>query len=205
MNIVEEDNTKTVNFLLNNLNFGDIYNDIVNDVFNNYKMIFQENIYKKIVALKFDFSQYIDKPLTDLLTENPNGKVLINNAHYSVNPNFFVIINIAAFESLAKTLNAKVISARTQLKEGNVEDSVRNSAYTFKNQLLKLLKKELKNHYDFKRVNRKGAYPEFYYDSKEEYIYSCINSGLLNAIILTIKNTTIYSDYEEINRQKIIL
>ena len=199
MNYLESKSTKFVDYSQFDLNFSELYYNIVNNVYNNFQIIFQPNIENKIKSANLDFSAYKNANLEDFLLEDEQGKILIDNKYYRVNQNLFIILNIAVYEYLTKILNSKTTILRAKLKENYSGEELLNMASTLKNSILKSLKDELKKHYNFKRVQN-GAFSEFYYDSKEEYIKSCINSSILNNIFLMFKSSNIYKDYEEINK-----
>ena len=188
-----------IDYQLANIDFLAVYNSIVENVEKNFNIIFSPKIKSRIEELDFDFSAFHNAQLTDFIYLDPNGRILISNDYYSANPDLFKVINIATYEIIINLVKVNISS----FKDGQNQSASLNDIYEFSNQFkigfMSLLKKELKKHYNLKRVETEKPYMEFYYDSKEDYIKSCINSAILNTIILFYSSSTIYKDYKKIN------
>lgn len=171
-----------------------VYQEIFNNVLNNYKIVFHSDVSRKVQNLNFDFSAFGNEPLTSFITESDSGKILINGVYYEVDKNLFKVLNIAAYEFLYKAAKQYELSV---VKTGN--DLANRVGEAYKDYFVKSIKKELKLHYNTKRILKDYLY-EFYFDSKQDYINSCVNSAILNACLLILAGSNIYYDYAQINK-----
>ena len=190
-------NAKSSNFDGKNANFDAIYQEIFNDVLNNYTIVFQPNVSERIKNLHFDFSAFESEPLTNFITESDLGKILINGVYFKPDENLFKVLNIAAYEFLLKSAKQYEFAA------AKVNKDLTNAGELYKDHFIKSIKKELKLHYGAKRVQKNDFLYEFYFDSKQDYINSCVNSAILNACLLIQAGSSVYYDYAQINKEKV--
>ncbi len=174
----------------NDITYASLYAYLFNNVLNGYKIIFYPDVSARIRNLRFDFSEFESHPLTHFVTKNETGKILINGSYYKVDQQLFRVLNIAAFEYLSRMVKKYELV--------NVGLNSEETGEAYRNQFIKSIKKELKQHYNFKRVQIDANHYEFSFINKQDYVNSCINSAILNACLLMLKDSTVYYDYAHI-------
>lgn len=190
-----EKEIEILNFKTENIDYAAVYNNIFNNVLNNYSIVFQPFVEDRIKRFNLDFSKFKTEPLTSFITKSQSGSFLIGDNYYVVDKTFFELLNIAAYEFLAKVVK------NYDMFLNNLGVLKNDEKEAYRMQFLKGIRKELRAHYDNKRT-RKGAflYVDFY-ATKQDYINSCINSGILIACLLMLSGSSIYHDLAQTHKR----
>ena len=173
---------------LNRINFDQVYRIVVNNTYNNFSLIFTPYVKARIENL-FDLSKFTNPNLEDYITPDKDGKFKIDNRKYSFDRDLFLLIDIVVYENIRAELNKALLYF-------NIDKSQLGHFKTdFHYNLKKALEKNIRHKYT---SGNNTLLKDLKYNSKKEYIISCINSAILTCCILCFRDTTVYKDVQEI-------
>ena len=200
---VEASAEAEISRILHLINFDEVYHDLLNRVKNNYDIIFDSPIAEKIKKLNFNFDVIKKNYFNCYLTKDEQGNILIGDDKFSVDSNIFKLINILTFEHLQSIMGEHITAF---CKKKNISNLNYEDKLYFKTYFCKALKHKLNSYHVVKRKWVENLDANLYpYNSVDEYINSCVNSAILTAVFLEVKQSNIYKDYSKINQKNIFI
>ena len=182
-----------VDEIISTADFGQIYNNIVNNVMTEPNIVLQYPVKVKSQNIA-NFAQYEGMWLQDFLEEDESGPIFIENKTYKVDKDFFKLIHIATFEYIKSELNELKQKLDQSVHECNMNiETKMGMVRNFRSQFFSRLHSELSKHIE--KTNRETNRNP--YKSTNAYILTVIDTSILNSILLEIKNLNVYSEYAQ--------
>lgn len=175
-----------INRLVEDIDFNSVYENISSfvpyDIENMLKNKESSKSSDIIDDLKIDRSKLVSTNLSDYIYQNDDGTIVIKNVHYSIEKFIFKLIHYYTNELISQEMKHGFRNLENNIKFLNLPNSDKMTLRRMYNELFyKKLHNILKDQAIVKKYysENKANMGIINYESKQEYIESCVHSSVL--------------------------